>query len=103
MINTDLLTDVTISSAAVVPVIVSLVQVVKLTQLVKDQYAPVVSLAIGVLIAFLLIDNDVMSIGNIILTGILYGTSASGLYSGLLTTREAIRMNRIRNKENKRG
>lgn len=96
MINTDLFTDITLSSAAVVPVIVALVQVVKLTQWLKDKYAPILSIVFGIILAFLLVQDGLASIGTTILTGILYGLASSGLYSGVRSTSHAIKMDRMR-------
>lgn len=107
MFDTDFLNQVTLSSAATVPIILALVQVIKMTGLVKDRFAPIASIVIGILIAFLLINNNGIAgddgfynIGQKIFSGIMLGLSASGLYSGISTTSKAIKMDRM-NQHNK--
>lgn len=107
MFNTDLLNEITLSSAATVPIILSLVQIIKMTGLIKDRFAPIASVVIGILIAFLLVNTDGIAgndgtfhLGTTILTGIMFGLSASGLYSGISTTKNAIKMDRM-NSHNK--
>jgi Na+-translocating ferredoxin:NAD+ oxidoreductase RnfD subunit len=98
MFNTDVITNFSLGAAATVPIIVAIVQAFKLTQWVKDRYAPLLSICIGVLVAWLLSNHTATNytLGGVILTGILFGLSASGLYSGIQTTAEAIKMDRIR-------
>lgn len=90
MFNTDLLAGVTIASAATVPIILSIVQVIKMTGWIDAKYAPIVSIVVGILVAFLL-GQDTNSISGNILSGILFGLAASGLYSGVETTSHAIK------------
>lgn len=104
--NTDIFTQATLSAAAVVPIIVALCQVFKMTGWIKDRYAPFLSILLGIGIAFLLVNNDgitgndgINNMGGTILTGILFGLSASGLYSGVRSTSEAIKMDRMNNKQ----
>lgn len=103
MINTDIFTTATLASAATVPIIVAICQVFKMTGWVKDKYAPFVSIIIGIVVAWLLVNNDgipnndgMANIGGTILTGILFGLSASGLYSGVRSTSEAIKLDRMK-------
>lgn len=95
MLNTEILSQITLSSAVAVPVVVALVQVVKLTHLIKDKYAPFISLLMGILLAFLLAQTLVGNIAETILTGIMFGLSASGLYSGVRSSAEAIKLDRM--------
>ena len=104
--NTEIFTQATLASAAVVPIIVALCQVFKMTGWIRDRYAPFLSILLGIGIAFLLVNNDgiigndgINNIGSTILTGILFGLSASGLYSGVRSTSEAIKMDRMNNRE----
>jgi hypothetical protein len=104
MFNTDFITQATLASAATVPIIVALCQVFKMTGWVKDKYAPFLSIILGIVIAFLLVNNDGVAgndfnIGNTVLTGILFGLSASGLYSGLRSTSDAIKMDRMNKRQ----
>ena len=108
MLNTDIFTQATLASAATVPIIVAICQVFKMTGWVKDKYAPFLSIIIGMAVAWLLVNNDgvtgndgISNLGSTILTGILFGLSASGLYSGVRSTSEAIKMDRLE-KEAKR-
>jgi hypothetical protein len=71
----------TISAVAVVPIIVALTQLFKYW--IPTQFIPFISLGLGILITFLLADNFQNDIGGTILTGILFGLSASGLYSNV--------------------
>lgn len=109
MFNTDIVAEATLASAAIVPIIVALCQVFKMTGWVKDKYAPFLSIVLGIIMAFLLINNDGVAgndgffhLGNTILTGILFGLSASGLYSGLRSTSEAIKMDRMNKRQKER-
>jgi hypothetical protein len=82
----DFIAQAMTSAVAVVPIIVALVQVAKMLK-VPNQYAPIVSIGVGILISFLF--GGGITIGQNILSGILYGLSASGLYSGIKTTAHA--------------
>jgi hypothetical protein len=90
MWNTEFLTSISLGAAATVPIIVALVQVVKMTGWVQSKYAPFVSIAAGILISFLLAHETSDWSANI-LSGILFGLAASGLYSGVQTTAHAIK------------
>lgn len=72
---------------ALVPVIVGLVEVFKRTGL-PDQYAPIASLILGLLVAGLVALSAGTFTAATILTGIAYGLSASGLYSGVKAVTE---------------
>jgi hypothetical protein len=80
----DFLTSLT-GAVAVVPIIIALVQVIKMSfPKLDNRYAPILSIAIGIVVAFLL-KHDTANLTNVILEGVLYGLSASGLYSGVTT------------------
>lgn len=99
MLNYEIFEGFTLGAAAIVPIIVALVQAFKLTGRVKERYAPLLSLIIGVLISFLLARG--LSWGATTLIGLLFGLSASGLYSGMKVTMLAIQSDkRIKNKDN---
>lgn len=104
MFNTDIITNFSLGAAATVPIIVAIVQAFKMTGWIKDRYAPLLSIGIGVLVAWLLSNHTAVNytFGGVVLTGILFGLSASGLYSGIQTTAQAIKMDRIKkiNKDN---
>jgi hypothetical protein len=71
------------SFLALIPVVVGLVHVVRKVGL-STKYAPVVSLAFGVVCAYLVGGSAT----TVIISGIVVGLSASGLYSGTKTTVE---------------
>jgi hypothetical protein len=82
--SNDFLSSLT-GAVAVVPIIIALVQVIKMTMPKLDsRFAPILSIAMGILVAFLL-KHDTQNLTNVILEGVLYGLSASGLYSGITT------------------
>lgn len=88
------LAEITANSVVVVPIIIALVQAIKLTGWVRDHFAPLVTIAIGVLISFLSNHNN-PDLTETALSGAIYGLMASGLYSGVKTTMVA----RMRMKE----
>ncbi len=90
MWDTELISSITLGAAACVPVILALVQMVKMTGWVPDKFAPFLSIGFGILISFLLAHEQRDFSANI-LAGILFGLAASGLYSGVQATTYAIR------------
>lgn len=75
--------DITTPFLILVPVVVGVTQVVKMSGL-PTQWIPLTSLVLGVLGAFL-IGGWAFS-GAVVLQGIIAGLSASGLWSGVKTT-----------------
>ena len=69
----------------VVPLVVAIVQVFKMTG-VSGKWSPLISLGVGIGLGFLVGTDH--SIQNILLSGVIYGLSASGLYSGVQTTQK---------------
>lgn len=69
----------------VVPLVVAIVQVFKMTG-VSGKWSPLISLAVGVGLGFLVSEDH--SLQYILLSGVIYGLSASGLYSGVLSTQK---------------
>jgi hypothetical protein len=92
----ELLSNATLSATAIVPIIVALVQMFKMTTWVQDRFAPFLAVALGILLAFLFGEDLGHDWSHIIFTGIIYGLSSSGLYSGIKTTSEAIKMDRMK-------
>ena len=90
MWNTELISSITLGAAATVPIILALVQMVKMTGWVKDKYSPFLSILFGIIISFLLA-HDTGDMSANILAGILFGLAASGLYSGMQATAHAIK------------
>ncbi len=86
-INIDL-PQITTGVAVVVPLILAIVQAVKLTGKVPNQYSPIVSIAVGIILAFLAHGSTTL-VGQTVLSGVMYGLMASGLYSGIKTTMPA--------------
>lgn len=76
-----------------VPIIIALVQAIKMTNFVSDKFAPLVSIVVGIMIAFIA-DHDSVDLSNTILSGVMFGLMASGLYSGISTTATAINVQR---------
>jgi hypothetical protein len=102
MWNTELISSISLGAAATVPIIVALTQIVKMMGFVKDKYAPFISILFGILIAFLFA-HETGDISANILSGILFGLAASGLYSGVQATTYAIKAEKRKElmKENK--
>jgi uncharacterized membrane protein YdjX (TVP38/TMEM64 family) len=65
--------------AIIVPIVIALVEVAKRIKL-PDQYAPLLSIILGVAGAFIF---PQATIQLTILEGLVFGLSASGLYSGV--------------------
>lgn len=99
MFDSDFIHNITLSAAAIVPIIVAIVQALKMTNWVKEQYSPLLSVAVGIVVAFLLAHDFTADISGTIFTGILFGLSASGLYSGVKTTAHAINAQKHRMKK----
>jgi hypothetical protein len=99
----ELLTNATLSATAIVPIIIALVQMFKMTTWVKDRFAPFLAVILGIIFAFLVGEDFGHDWSHIILTGIIYGLSSSGLYSGIKTTSEAIKMDRMKAQKEKQG
>lgn len=76
------------TSLVAVPIIIAIVQAIKMTGFVKPQFAPLLSIVIGIIIGFLT-NHDQVDLGTMLLGGAVYGLMASGLYSGVKTTVEA--------------
>lgn len=71
--------------AVAVPVIVSIVQAIKMTGRVPDKYAPICSIIVGIIIG-IIAHGGYTQLGPTILSGVMYGLMASGLYSGIKVT-----------------
>lgn len=98
-LNLDALQAMTMSAAAVVPIIVALTQVFKMFEWVQDKYTPFISLILGVIVTFLLADGWREDLGATILTGLLFGLAASGLYSGVKASAHAIKASKKEKKQ----
>lgn len=70
------------SAAVLIPVTTGIVQALKMIGL-QDKFAPLAAIGVGAGIS-LLTKSDLVTHTNAIFTGIIYGLSASGLYSGLV-------------------
>lgn len=80
-LDLSIIEAMTMSAAAVVPIIVAITQMFKFW--IPEKFIPFISLGIGIVITFLLADNFRADMGGTILTGILFGLAASGLYSNV--------------------
>lgn len=67
----------------VIPLVVAIVQSIKMTG-IATKFAPIISIGVGVGLAFLV--NVDFTLPQQILSGVIYGLSASGLYSGVRVT-----------------
>jgi hypothetical protein len=90
MWDTDLINSITIGAAATVPIIVAITQIFKMLPWVRTEYSPFISIGVGILVSYLL-GHDTNDMSVLILSGILFGLAASGLYSGVQTTAHAIK------------
>ena len=79
---TDSIALITPALLALVPVVIGLVQGIRTLGL-PDRYAPVASIVLGILGAFVF---PAVTIPLTILSGIVVGLSACGLYSGVRAT-----------------
>lgn len=92
MFDSNVLQNFALGAAATVPIIVAIVQACKLTGWVKDKYAPFLAMFVGVGVTMLLSHDFMNDMSNVILMGILFGLASSGLYSGIKTTANAIKI-----------
>ena len=79
---------ITTNAIVVVPIVLALTQAIKLTGFIPDHFAPLVSIGVGIIVAWLGNGNDV-PFGSTLLSGAIYGLIGSGLYSGIKTTMQA--------------
>ena len=76
--------SLSMAAAAVVPIILALVQAFKMIGL-PSKYSPIASIGLGVIVSFLF-RSELDTMAHTILAGVIYGLSASGLYSGVKAT-----------------
>lgn len=88
--NLDLdLTTISASAVAIVPIIIAIVQGIKMTGWkLADKFAPLFAIGVGILIS-MIADHNTGDWSNSLLSGVIYGLSASGLYSGVKSTAHA--------------
>lgn len=75
----------TSNAVIAVPIVIALVQAIKLTGFIPDHFAPLVAIVLGVGVSFIG-NHDSGDLSSTTLYGALYGLMASGLYSGVKTT-----------------
>lgn len=80
--NLDVITS---NAVVIVPIVIALTQAIKLTGWIRDHYTPLVAIGIGVLIGWIG-DHNNPDWSVSLLSGVVYGLMASGLYSGVKTT-----------------
>jgi uncharacterized membrane protein len=85
--NFTMINDVSAGAIAVVPIIIAIVQAIKMVGL-PHKFSPIVSIGVGILVAFIF-GHEMRDITQNLLAGVIYGLSASGLYSGVKTTAHA--------------
>jgi len=82
--NLDL-TALSTNAIVIVPIVIAIVQAIKLTGWIPDHFAPLLSIGIGIIIGYLG-DRHNTDLTLTLLSGAVYGLMASGLYSGVKTT-----------------
>jgi len=91
---------ITTNAIVVVPIVLALTQAIKLTGFVPDHFAPLVSIGVGIIIAWMGGPHDV-PFSAILLSGAIYGLISSGLYSGVKTTMQARNRQKVEQEQNK--
>jgi Sec-independent protein secretion pathway component TatC len=87
------------SSLIVVPIIVAICQAIKLVLPENmNKWMPFISIAVGIIIGFLA-NHDSADLTGTILSGVMFGLTASGLYSGVKTTMEAQKANKYQSRK----
>lgn len=76
MIDIITVQQVLVTAAWCVPIVVALTQLVKTTLDISSRFAPIVSVALGLGVSFLV--GDVTPVTALV--GIIFGLTASGLY-----------------------
>jgi small basic protein len=90
------------NALVIVPIVIAIVEAFKLTGKIPDHFSPLLSIVVGILIGFLA-DHDNPELSHTLLSGVVYGLMASGLYSGIRTTMQARQQQKIRQQQNKRN
>ena len=85
------------SEAMVIPVIMSIIELAKGLGLPK-KYSAVAAVIVGALMGVFFVEPDSFRIG--LFKGIVYGLTASGIYSGAKNTYEQVMNNKERNNKN---
>ncbi|KUO73607.1 MAG: hypothetical protein APF77_15420 [Clostridia bacterium BRH_c25] len=85
-----------LNETVLIPIIMSIVEMVKGLGLPR-KFSALVAVVVGVLLGIFFVEPHCLRVG--ILKGIVYGLTASGLYSGTKNTFEQMKSNR--DKENK--
>jgi hypothetical protein len=93
------LSVITTNAIVIVPIVIALVQAIKLTGFIPDHFSPLLAIGVGIVIGFLG-DHNNDDLTFTILSGAIYGLIASGLYSGLKTTIQAHQQMKERKKNN---
>lgn len=87
--NTFDLPTIGLGAIAIVPIIIAICQAIKIGMPERfHKWMPFISIGLGIGIGFLA-DHDSADLSNTILSGVMYGLSASGLYSGVKATAES--------------
>lgn len=94
MIDTNFLNNFTLGAAAAVPIIVAITQAFKFV--IAQKWVPFISILVGIGVAILLTHDFIKDLSGTILMGILFGLSASGLYSQVKSTSQQIAQERAR-------
>jgi Bacteriophage A118-like holin, Hol118 len=82
------LSVITANAIVIVPIVIAIVQAIKLTGFIPDHYSPLLAILVGIIIGWLS-DHDNADLTLTVLSGAVYGLMASGLYSGIVTTVKA--------------
>lgn len=83
--NFENMNDIVSNSFWVVPLVLAVVQAIKMMG-TPTKFAPIISIAVGMGVGMLV--NSGLTLTQNLLAGVIYGLSASGLYSGVTTTQK---------------
>lgn len=76
----ELINNAVLVAAILAPITTGIIEVVKQTLNIDNQYLPILSLLVGILIAVLIAIGTGQDIVQFVLVGIVGGLAASGLY-----------------------
>ena len=80
MMIEELMTNAVLVAIILAPITTGIIEVVKQTLNINNQYLPILSLLVGIAIAILIALGTGQDVAQFVLVGIVGGLSASGLY-----------------------
>lgn len=85
MMNAINMNDIVSNSFWVVPLVLAVVQAIKMMG-IPTKFAPIISIGVGMGVGMLV--NSGLTLTQNLLSGVIYGLSASGLFSGITVTQQ---------------